>query len=163
VHAGWRGAVDGVVVAALDAMQHYFGSSPADLQVWIGPHARTCCYQVDQKFYESVMQKQFGTTSWYIKQDALFFDLKQCCTDQLITAGVRIQHIADSGICTVCTPTYCSYRQEKEAALRNISFIGIVEGFLPCARPPISVAQCCRSIRSGTLRNYAPTDADLSR
>jgi YfiH family protein len=125
VHAGWRGAVDGVVIAALAAMQQYFGSQPADLQVWIGPHARTCCYQVDQKFYEAVMQKQFGTASWHKKGEQLFFDLTHCCIDQLIAAGVRMQQVADTGICTVCTPEYSSYRREKEAALRNISFVGL--------------------------------------
>jgi YfiH family protein len=125
IHAGWRGAVDGVVIAALAAMQQQFGSQPADLQAWIGSHARTCCYAVDQKFYDSVMQKQFGTTSWYKKGEQLFFDLTHCCTDQLMMAGVRMQQIIDNGICTVCTPDYSSYRREKEAALRNISFIGI--------------------------------------
>lgn len=127
VHAGWRGAVDGVVAEAIGGMQHHFGSRPTDVQAWIGPHARTCCYQVDQKFYETVRQKKFGKDAWHTMDEQLFFDLKQCCIDQLLVSGVQEQQVADIGVCTVCTPSYCSYRREKEAALRNISFIGIIE------------------------------------
>jgi YfiH family protein len=126
IHAGWRGAVDGVVIEALQAMQKEFGSQPAELQASIGPHARTCCYQVDQPFYDTVVQKKFGAHAWHTAGEKLFFDLTQCCVDQLIDCGVKKQHISDNGVCTICEPAYSSYRREKEAALRNISFIGIL-------------------------------------
>lgn len=126
VHAGWRGAVDGVVVEALNAMRRTFGSVLTDLQIWVGPHARTCCYSVDKKFYAIVMQKPFGKTAWHQERDTLFFDLKECCMEQLVACGIPLENVTDAGICTVCTQTYCSYRREKDAALRNISFIGIL-------------------------------------
>lgn len=123
IHAGWRGAVDGVVIQAFEAMTIQFGSKPSDIQVFVGPHARTCCYQVNQKFYDSVMQKQFGKNSWHENESALFFDLYHCCLEQLKQAGVPHSAVTDIGICTVCTPAYCSYRREKENALRNVSII----------------------------------------
>lgn len=123
IHAGWRGAVDGIIIKALGAMTTQFGSQPSDMHIFIGPHARTCCYKVDQQFYDTVVQKPYGKNSWYDNGSNLFFDLYHCCVEQLKKVGVPHHAITDSGICTVCTPTYCSYRREKDLALRNISLI----------------------------------------
>lgn len=123
IHAGWRGAVNGVVIEALRGMEDAFGSRCADLKVLIGPHARTCCYEVDQPFYDTVMQKEFGNSAWHRNNSRLFFDLYACCVEQFQKKGVPQDAITDNGICTICTPTYSSYRREKEAALRNVSWI----------------------------------------
>ncbi len=125
VHAGWRGAVEGVVVNAIEGMRLAFGTQAQDLHVWIGPHARTCCYCVDTPFYETVLQKKYGTAAWHRTADALFFDLSNCCHDQLEQAGIQMINCIDSGICTICDESYCSYRREKETAQRNISIIGL--------------------------------------
>ncbi len=123
IHAGWRGAVDGVVVEALSGMEDAFGSHCADLKVFVGPHARTCCYEVDEPFYDTVMRKKFGRNAWHRKDNKLFFDLYACCVEQLQKKGVPKDAITDVGICTICTPTYSSYRREKKTALRNMSWI----------------------------------------
>jgi polyphenol oxidase len=125
VHAGWRGATEGVVISALTNMMNAFGTSPKNVQVYIGPHARTCCYQVDKPFYENVMQKQWGTTAWLYNRESLFFDLHHCCIEQLYAVGITQSQIQSIRTCTVCNSTYCSYRRDKERAGRNISCIGI--------------------------------------
>lgn len=126
VHAGWRGATDGVVLVALQGMVDTFGTEPRNIQVFIGPHARTCCYQVDEPFYATVMHKKFGTQAWQQKKDVLYFDLYACCVEQLYAAGVSESQIQDVGMCTICNLTYCSYRRDKQYAGRNISCIGVV-------------------------------------
>jgi polyphenol oxidase len=123
IHAGWRGATDGVICNALTAIHEHFNIQLQNIQVYIGPHARTCCYQVDTPFYEVVMQKKWGTSAWYKKNDQLFFDLYACCTEQLYCAGITPAQITDHKICTVCTTNYCSYRRDKEQAGRNINCI----------------------------------------
>jgi polyphenol oxidase len=125
IHAGWRGAVDGVVLKALEGMEQVFGTQPHDLNIFIGPHARTCCYTVDQKFYDTVMQKPFGKNAWHENETGLCFDLSHSCLEQLAKAGVLTDNITNVATCTVCTPAYCSYRREKDAALRNVSWIGL--------------------------------------
>ncbi len=126
VHAGWRGAVEGVVVAAIDGMRSAFGSRAEDVQVFIGPHARTCCYQVDQQMYDTVMQKRYGKSAWRQNDQALFFDLYGCCVEQLKEVGVLQNNITDTGMCTICNTAYCSYRREKAESQRNISLIGLI-------------------------------------
>ena len=43
IHAGWRGAVAGIVSKTLTLMANRFGSTRSDLRVSIGPSAGPCC------------------------------------------------------------------------------------------------------------------------
>lgn len=126
VHAGWRGATSGVISAALNTLRSTFGTQMANLQVFIGSHAKNCCYQVDQPFYDTVMKKSFGSSAWHHRDDKLFFDLYQCCLEQLRIYGISENQITLSASCTICDTSYSSYRREREAAGRNIAVIGLI-------------------------------------
>src|SRR5581483_8093866 len=47
IHAGWRGAVAGILPETLAVMGRRFGAEPRRLQVAIGPSVGPCCYEVD--------------------------------------------------------------------------------------------------------------------
>lgn len=47
VHAGWRGVRSSIATAARSALRGW------DLEVWIGPHIRSCCFEVKQDFVEA--------------------------------------------------------------------------------------------------------------
>jgi YfiH family protein len=49
VHAGWRGMVEGVIGAAVDAM----GGEPAGMLAFVGPSIGPCCYQVGEEVAEA--------------------------------------------------------------------------------------------------------------
>jgi YfiH family protein len=46
VHAGWRGALAGIVEKTVGEMVRIFGSNPNDLVAALGPSIRACCYEV---------------------------------------------------------------------------------------------------------------------
>ena len=46
VHAGWRGSAQGIVLRALESMQQEYNTALDHLQVFFGPSAKICCYQV---------------------------------------------------------------------------------------------------------------------
>jgi YfiH family protein len=46
IHAGWRGALAGIVEIAVGEMIRIFNSNPNDLLAAIGPSIRACCYEV---------------------------------------------------------------------------------------------------------------------
>ena len=48
VHAGWRGAVAGIVPNTIAAMNARFGGEAAALRMAIGPSVGACCYEVDE-------------------------------------------------------------------------------------------------------------------
>ena len=52
VHAGWKGLLAGVFEIAVADMILQFGSRPEDLQIYLGPSARPCCYEVQQDFVD---------------------------------------------------------------------------------------------------------------
>ena len=61
IHAGWRGAVAGIVSKTLMLMASRFGSTQSDLRVSIGPSAGPCCYEVDDPVLDQIRK---GLSDW---------------------------------------------------------------------------------------------------
>ena len=49
-HAGWKGSVAGVAQKTIAAMHDAFDTQASDLQIFFGPSARECCYEVQEDF-----------------------------------------------------------------------------------------------------------------
>jgi len=111
-HAGWRGAVAGVVPAMIAQLKHAYASDPKDITVFFGPSAKRCCYQVDERFathleayplYDQLLSKQ---------GDSLFFDLPLLVEQQLISLGIAQQSIRkEYNACTICDTRFHSHRR----------------------------------------------------
>jgi len=116
VHAGWKGALQGIVAKSVQAMQCEFGTRPQDLLAGFGPAIRACCYEVRQDcadFFPGFVGR---------RSDRLYLDLAGACLRQLLDAGLDAGRIADPGICTSCRKTeYFSYRKEGPACGRMLS------------------------------------------
>ncbi|MBX9830743.1 peptidoglycan editing factor PgeF [Candidatus Babeliales bacterium] len=122
-HAGWRGTVTGVVVKLVAHMQQAFGCEPAELQVYFGPSARTCCYQVQPDF-KQYLEPFVGYELLLERSDKLFFDKAACNKLQLLQAGIVAKNIDVSlHICTVCDHRFYSFRRQKAEAGRNVSVV----------------------------------------
>ena len=116
VHAGWRGALGRIVIQALKRMQEEFGSRPENIRAAIGPAALACCYQVGPEVISAFRDK-------FSYADELFtaphggharIDLHRANRQQLIDAGVPVEHIYAAPLCTMCrTDLFFSYRREK--------------------------------------------------
>jgi YfiH family protein len=104
-HAGWRGTHAGVAVAALNAMQHEFGTKPRDVRVGIGPGICGRCYEVGpevaQNFEDAFLTRGDG--------DRFLLDLAAANTAQLKGAGVRAVH--DIAMCTKESYLFPSHRR----------------------------------------------------
>ena len=111
VHAGWRGAAQGIPRRAVEAMQSAFGSRPAALIAGLGPAIGPCCYTVGQDVaaamgyalsdWHQVLEPQ-GENLWR-------FDLPAANAQLLADAGVR--DIEQTAICTAChTEIFFSHR-----------------------------------------------------
>lgn len=115
-HAGWRGTVDGMAMALVQAMVAEFSSDPADLMAVIGPAIGPCCYEVGPDVVDEV-RRTFPVAETLLSQPANgsaasagpHFDLWAANRWQLEQAGVGQIEVAS--ICTRCQrETYFSHR-----------------------------------------------------
>lgn len=117
-HAGWRGTIDGVAAATLDAMTEAFGTKAAEVRVGIGPSIGPESYEVGEEVVgkaTSTLSDGHKYFSWHNgDQSNPFFDLWQANIDQLTAAGVPGEQIELSGIDTARnTHEFFSHRAEK--------------------------------------------------
>lgn len=122
VHAGWRGAVAGVIENALFAMEKSFGTDPKVVRVVFGPSAKACCYEVGNEFLD-LLGSDMANQTVAMDRDRILFDLPLFCCIRLEEAGVRASAIDFSqNQCTVCNERFCSYRRDSDD-MRQISIV----------------------------------------
>lgn len=126
VHAGWRGLIAGVIEQAIMQMEQAFGSCRRDMQVWFGPAAGACCYEVTAEFKERCTQYAWRDELFSVRDGTLFFDLTGCAQHLLHEYGLAGQAINRThNRCTVCDVRYCSYRRDKERAERQMTVVAL--------------------------------------
>jgi len=117
-HAGWKGTRLKITAKTLDLMRSKFGTNPLYVHARLGPAIRECCYEVGEEF------KGYFDNGLTQRNGKCYLDLVAINKDQLLDSGVRIEHIEDSGICTVCqNDGFFSYRKEQDACGRILSVI----------------------------------------
>jgi YfiH family protein len=109
-HAGWRGTVAGVANAAVNAMQHEYGSAPQDIRAGIGPGICGRCYEVGGEV-ASQFDSEFVAPSG---GDRFLLDLAAANRAQLEAAGVTDVHVI--GVCTKETGFLPSHRRAPDGA-----------------------------------------------
>ena len=98
-HAGWRGAVDGVLEATLDAMEQ-LGARRSDISAVIGPTISQSAYEVGPEFLDRFRAEDPENTRFFAngQGDRLHFDLPGYGLHRLRAAGVG--HAEWTGHCT---------------------------------------------------------------
>lgn len=115
VHAGWRGAVAGIVPKTLSLMRHRFGSEPVSLRVGIGPSVGPCCYEVDEPVLAR-LRTSFADWRLVIRETGrsrAMLDLQEFVRRQAQAVGVESEYIRTVRVCTACHPDlFYSYRRD---------------------------------------------------
>ena len=98
-HAGWRGAVEGVLEATIDAMER-LGAQRANIHAVIGPTISQAAYEVGPEFFDRFRDEDPETTRFFAngQGDRLLFDLPGYGLWRLRAAGVG--HAEWTGHCT---------------------------------------------------------------
>lgn len=117
-HAGWKGAVGGVLEATLDAMEH-LGAHREDINAVIGPSISQRAYEVGPEFFDVFMNEDTDYSRFFAggQDDRMQFDLTGFGLYRLREAGVA--NAEWTGHCTYSDPVrFYSYRRsvhESEA------------------------------------------------
>lgn len=117
-HAGWRGAVAGIVPAVLKAM----GVRAEEVWAVLGPSIGPCCYEVGLDVAEAAGP---GSAALAPLGGGKFrFDLPGYVRGQLLDAGVPAGRMDRVDLCTGCrTDLLFSYRREGRTG-RLCGFLG---------------------------------------
>lgn len=100
LHAGWRGAVSGIVRVGLERMKEASGGNLSLLRVVLGPAIGPCCFDVGPEVWDAV---EAGTPGYSIKERKKL-DLWDLVTHQLMSSGVLPSEIGRVSLCTRCHP-----------------------------------------------------------
>jgi len=113
-HAGWRGALSGIVEATVRAMEK-LGASPARITAVIGPTISQKAYEVGSEYFERFLAEEPESGPFFITDESSgepHFDLPCYVGERLARAGVG--RITDLALCTYCEETRLfSYRRSQ--------------------------------------------------
>jgi YfiH family protein len=128
IHAGWRGLSAGIVEETVRVLALRFGESVVGgIVAAAGPCARGCCYEIGEETAEALrglpgetsLLKRGKTPGKWIA------DLQGLALTALRGAGIPTGQMEAAGPCTVCSPRFHSFRREKSATARQLSFLYI--------------------------------------
>jgi len=111
-HAGWRGALDGIVEATIAAMER-LGAARREIRAALGPMIRQHNYEVGADLIGRFTAEDPASKPFFgpAQRDGhALFDLGGYIVERLKRAGIR--HIEDTGLCTYADPaSFFSYRR----------------------------------------------------
>jgi polyphenol oxidase len=110
-HAGWKGAIAGILDATVTAMAA-LGADPARIHAVIGPTISQRAYEVGPDFFDTVMAQDDSAARYFAQGsgDRLHFDLPGYGLHRLRAAGVG--HAEWTRHCTYSDPDrFFSYRR----------------------------------------------------
>ncbi len=116
-HAGWRGALTGVVEATVEAMER-LGAVRRDIRAALGPMIRQGNYEVGPDLIARFRAEESGSDRFFraaARDGHALFDLAGYIAARLERAGIH--HIEDLGLCTYADPArFFSFRRATHRA-----------------------------------------------
>ncbi|WP_059170063.1 peptidoglycan editing factor PgeF [Bacillus sp. FJAT-27445] len=130
-HAGWKGTVNGIGPKMVKAWEDE-GIDPSSIFAAIGPSICKDCYIVDDKviaFVEKALEHVEKKPYNQISAGQYSLDLQSMNRVLLEEAGIPVQNIATTGLCSSCSgASFFSHRRDKGKTGRMLGFIGWKEG-----------------------------------
>jgi purine-nucleoside/S-methyl-5'-thioadenosine phosphorylase / adenosine deaminase len=110
-HAGWKGAITGILESTIDAMEE-LGAERNSMIAAIGPLIRQPSYEVGSEFVERFLDADAGNAPFFLpgeRDGHAMFDLPGFIRMRLEKAGVLM--IDDLGVDTYADERFYSYRR----------------------------------------------------
>jgi len=128
-HAGWKGAVTGIVESVVESMCH-LGAKREDISACIGPTIHQSSYEVQRDFIDQLQEISTISSGPFllVKEGRYFFDLPAYLLEQCKRSEIKAD---DLNLDTYqLTDEYFSYRRNTHEQLidygRQISVIGLL-------------------------------------
>jgi YfiH family protein len=115
-HAGWRGALTGVLDATIAAMEQ-LGAARTRITAALGPTIRQASYEVGPDLVARFCATDADNTRYFVpssRPDHAMFDLAGYIVMRLARAGIA--YVEDVGHCTYADARFFSYRRATHRA-----------------------------------------------
>lgn len=112
IHSGWKGTYMEIAAKTIDRMIRDFGSEPADIAVYIGPHNRQCCYEIGEEVAVKFKERDIYSSDLVIADSKL--SMEKCIIRQCLEKGVLRENIKSTEICTFCDSEHQLYSYRKD-------------------------------------------------
>jgi YfiH family protein len=122
IHAGWRGTVQGVAVAGVEALVSV-GARRERLRAALGPSICVRCFEVGE---EVALQFEALVPEAVVRKpgERPHVDLWAANRALLVSAGVRADAIDAAPACTMCDPErFFSFRRDGAGIGQQVSFV----------------------------------------
>jgi polyphenol oxidase len=128
-HAGWKGAIGGILEATLEKMCK-LGASKSRIVAAIGPCIARASYEVGPEFVAHFIDVDANYGRFFVPGDAdrSLFDLKRFCASRLRTAGVGAIDVLPHDTCALSADFFSNRRRNQAGEPdygRNLSAIRI--------------------------------------
>jgi len=125
VHAGWRGTASGVVLKAIEKMEH-MGAESKHIRASLGPAIGPCCFEVGEDTAEQLKSSVSGADSAIKQLPKSHADLTAINQLQLKQAGVKTAYIEIMSVCTCCHPErFYSFRRDHGVTGRHLAVVAL--------------------------------------
>jgi YfiH family protein len=128
VHCGWKGTSQRVLEKVVLGMKERYDADPAAILAAFGPCISEDCYEVGEDVRRAFAESDFPASLFRPitgRSGKYLFDLRSANRLQLLKLSVKAKNIFSIDICTHCNPKYPSYRRDRDATGRMLSFIGL--------------------------------------
>ena len=129
VHAGWRGAVAGIVPKTVALLVSRFGVTVERLRMAIGPSAGPCCYEVDEPVLSRLREvfPEWRDVVEPVGTERARLDLRAFVRRQGLADGLQAERIVTVNACTICHPDlFFSYRREGVVKATMVNGIALL-------------------------------------
>lgn len=131
VHSGWRGSTQNIVEYVLKELIATYASNHENLQLFFGPSAGSCCYEVETSFLDNLAQfhleEEQKIKIIFESQGKWYFDNAQLTLHLLKQLGIKEQQVSRFyNHCTIHNKEYHSYRRDGDKAGRQITLASLM-------------------------------------
>lgn len=125
VHSGWRGAVQRITSATIDALERDTAFQASSALAYLGPTIRACCFEVGEEVVAEFTAAYEDAERFVDRSHAKpHIDLAALTADVLRHRGFTDERISDSGLCTRCEGSvFHSYRRDGKGGGRNLQVV----------------------------------------
>lgn len=124
-HSGWRGTVGEIGRHTIEKMKKEFSSKPENIMVVIGPSICRDCYEVSREvaeaFYDILSKEQKALVLEQTSLETYQLDLWLANRFILENAGVPLENISISEVCTCCNPQLLYSHRASKGQRGNLS------------------------------------------